>query len=798
LAELPPQKVPLEFLSEPELVKAAFEERKSRALSEPMEVIPMDGSTPWTDYMVTNRKSGNSYRVALRGWEPGQSYCTCPDFRKNTLGVCKHTIRVISWGNRKFPAAVRRVPWRPDRFSLSLTYGEVIRLKFEGPIESGSPEVDVFVSEFLGKEWEQPEEMRRVVNVARALVAMGEDVVIYPDAEEYVRRTLDREPFVCRMAELRRNLSDHPLRESLLRVPLLRYQLDGIAFAAMAGRSILADEMGLGKTIQAIGLAELLGREGQVSRVLVVCPASLKSQWAAEISRFSHRTAHLVLGSGRSRMQHYRSGAFFTICNYEQITRDRDAVESESWDLIILDEGQRIKNWEAKTSRVMKSLRSPYALVLSGTPLENRLDELFSVMEFVDDRLLGPAFRFYNRHRMVDDKGRVVGYRNLGELRERLRSRLLRRTRASVLGDLPPRTTEILSIQPTEEQAEISAEQMRIVSLITRKKHLTESDLFRLQRALLMARMAADSTFLVHHQSPGRSSKLERLEELLAGLAAEEDRKIVIFSEWTTMLDLIEPLLGPLGLEHVRLQGSVPQKERQGLVSRFQSNPGCRVFLTTNAGSVGLNLQAANTVINVDLPWNPATLEQRIARAHRMGQQRPVQVFLLVTAGTIEENLLHTLSAKHELARAALDHDAEFDTVDLASGLEDLKRRLEILLGKPPESVIDAVARDAVETEAKSLAVRAKKSEVRGGEWIGALFAALAEVLPQSPLDAAAREVVIHRVRASLHECLESGPDGTVRLSIPLVNPADVDRLADLLSRGPVPGAWPGPVVLAD
>src|SRR5436190_13594413 len=147
------------------------------------------------------------------------------------------------------------------------------------------------------------------------------------------------------------------------------------------------------------------------------------------------------------------------------------------------------------------------------------------------------------------------------------------------------------------------------------------------------------------------------------------------------MLNLIEPLLETRGLRFVRLDGSVPQKLRQGLVHEFQTNPGCRLFLTTNAGSTGLNLQAANTVINVDLPWNPAVLEQRIGRAHRMGQLQPVQVYLLVTEATIEENLLQTLSAKKDLALAALDPGASVDTVDMLSGMDELKGRLEILLG---------------------------------------------------------------------------------------------------------------------
>jgi superfamily II DNA/RNA helicase len=363
---------------------------------------------------------------------------------------------------------------------------------------------------------------------------------------------------------------------------------------------------------------------------------------------------------------------------------------------------------------------------------------------------------------------------------------------------LPARTTEIVRVRPTEEQAEISSEQLRIVSSITRKTQLNELDLCRLRGALLTARLAADSTFLIHRQPPGHSSKLERLKELLTDLALEEDRKIIIFSEWTTMLDLIEPMLHALGLEHVRLQGSVPQKDRQALVSRFQTVPACRVFLTTNAGSVGLNLQAANTVINVDLPWNPAILEQRIARAHRMGQKRPVQVFLLVTEGTIEENLLHTLGAKHELARAALDLDAELDSVELSSGMEELKRRLEILLGKPPEPSPDVTAPAPMESPAKRLRPPSNKSEAVGGDRLGLLFAALAEVLPQPTVDSPALQVVARRIRATLDECLTCENDGRVRLSFTLADHAAVDRLAEILSRCPTPQSGGGGIILAD
>ena len=192
------------------------------------------------------------------------------------------------------------------------------------------------------------------------------------------------------------------------------------------GRSIIADDMGLGKTIQGIGVAELLAQDADISKVLIICPASLKSQWRLEIKRFSNRGCRLVLGKAHERAEQYDGPAFFTICNYEQVLRDILSIERVKWDLIILDEGQRIKNWAAKTSRMVKALKSTFALVLTGTPIENRLDDLFSIIEFIDDRRLGPAFRFFNRYRVTNEKGRLLGYKNLDDLRENLKPVLLR------------------------------------------------------------------------------------------------------------------------------------------------------------------------------------------------------------------------------------------------------------------------------------------------------------------------------------------------------------------------------------
>jgi superfamily II DNA or RNA helicase/predicted nucleic acid-binding Zn finger protein len=777
LAAPPPERVPIESLSDEELLRQAVEDRTQRARTEKMRLKSMNSKALWTDYIVTNAASGKSYRVALRGWERGESYCSCPDYRKNTLGTCKHILHVTDKLKKRFNQSVQRTPYEVKDIAIYLHYGEQLALHALIP-----ERLDSRVAALLRPLKNTPiHDVRDLLKRIRTIQNLGEEVITYPDAEEYINRILYLERVGEKVNEIRKDPKNHPLRKTLLGAELLPYQLDGIAFAVGAGRAIIADDMGLGKTIQGIGVAELLSQDADISKVLIICPASLKSQWRLEIKRFSGRSCRLVIGSASERAAQYDAPSFFTVCNYEQVLRDILAVEKVKWDLIILDEGQRIKNWETKTSRITKSLKSPFALVLTGTPLENRLDDLFSIVEFVDERRLGPAFRFFNRHRVTDEKGKLLGYKNLDELRQRLSPILLRRTRSAVLKDLPPRSTEIRRIPPTEEQLLIHNGHKRIVSSIVSKKFISEMDLLRLQKALLMCRMSANSTFLVDKTPPGYSSKLDELDILIDQLAAEQDRKIVLFSEWTTMLNLIEPLLTKRNLNFVRLDGSVPQKKRQALIHQFQKDPDCRLFITTNAGSTGLNLQAANTVINVDLPWNPAILEQRIGRAHRMGQKRPVQIFLLVTEETLEEGLLATLSAKQALFLAALDPEAEATAINLSSGMEELKRRLEVLLGQKPDAAIDERGKAAVEKEAQALK-RGERIQSAGGQLLGAAFAFIGEIFAGKE-DTEETLQMAESLKHGLSETLDRGEDGSLRMTITLPDEAALDNLAKSFAR---------------
>lgn len=777
LAAPPPEREAVESLSENDLVERALADRQQRAREEKMTVKSANTDRPWTDYVVTNRLSGKTYRVTLRGFEPGDSFCSCPDYRTNTLGTCKHVMRVAAFVKRKFSTERLRRRFRPSELALHLHYGNEVTLRLQVPdkLDDASAAIVAPLRDMAIDDL--PDLLKRLARLQKG----GCNVVIHPDAEEFIQQRMAQTRLQTATAAIRQQPDQHPLRTSLLKIPLLPYQLDGIAFAAGAGRAILADEMGLGKTIQGVGIAEYLAREAGIHKVLVICPASLKSQWRNEIHKCCERDVQLISGALAERGRQYGNDCFFTICNYEQVLRDLLAIERTAWDLIILDEGQRIKNWESKTSRIVKGLRSQFALVLTGTPLENRLDDLYSVVQFVDDRRLGPGFRFFNRHRILDEKGKVLGYKNLSELRETLKPILLRRTRESVRLELPQRSMEIVRINPTQEQLQGHASHMQTVASITRKKFITEMDLLRLQKALLMCRMVADSTYLIDKEKPGYSSKLARLDELLEQLFDEQGRKVVLFSEWTTMLDLIEPLIRKRGVAFVRLDGSIPQKQREGLVHRFQNDPECTMFLTTNAGSVGLNLQAANTVINVDLPWNPAVLEQRIARAYRMGQTQSVQVYVLITEQTIEENLLATIAAKKELALAALDAESDIEEVRLESGLQELKNRLEVLLGSRPEAPPHEVQRERVESAIeKDLEGRRERIAAAGGEMFSAVIKLLGEFAANGSV-AQPPENLVTSVRSSLEACVEG--EEQPRLTITLPGKASLDQLSQSLAR---------------
>ncbi len=623
------------------------------------------GSEPvFSEFQVGNPHSGNTYRVAIRGANVGDNFCACADFATNDLGTCKHIEFVLGrLEGRRGAAKALKQGFHPAYSEIHLQYAGERQVRFRAGSQCPPALARHAARVFNGSNGALP--LDRIAEIDGLLMRAGKadhEIRCYEDALGFIAQVRD--------AQVRRRILDEAYPKgaasrslgTLVKARLYPYQAEGALFAARAGRCLIGDEMGLGKTIQAIAAVELFARHFGAQRVLIVCPTSLKHQWQREIARFTDRHAQVIGGLRTMRESQYAQPGFCKITNYDVLSRDLDLITAWSPDVVIVDEAQRVKNWNTVAARALKRIESPYAIVLTGTPLENRLEELVSIVQFVDRHRLGPTWRLRHTHQVLDESGRVVGYRDLDRIGRTLDPILLRRRKSEVLSQLPPRVDNTVFVPMTPEQTVHHDENREIVDRIVHRwrktGYLSDADQRRLTCALQNMRMSCNSTYLLDQQTD-HGSKVDELATLLGELFEQPDAKAVIFSQWVRTHELIVRRLQQKGWGHVLFHGGVPSERRGALVDRFRTDPACRVFLSTDAGGVGLNLQdAAAVVINMDMPWNPAVLEQRIGRVYRLGQSRSVQVVNFVAEGTIEERMLSVLAFKKSLFAGVLDGGA--------------------------------------------------------------------------------------------------------------------------------------------
>jgi len=347
----------------------------------------------------------------------------------------------------------------------------------------------------------------------------------------------------------------------------------------------------------AIAACALLRRLGKAKRVLVVTPASLKGEWEEQIRQFTDLPVRLVYGGIVARRAAYDSGVFFTVVNYEQMIHDGMEVNSRfKPDVVVLDEAQRIKNWGTKTAQAVKRLQSRYAFVLTGTPIENRIDELYSLMDFLEPRTLGSLFSFNREYYQFDERGRPSGYQNLDKLNERVAPYMMRRRKSDVETELPDRTDRQHFVKLTPKQQQVYDDNADIVARLAntaKRRPLTQKEQERLMIHLAMMRMICDTTYILDPKVRD-CPKLVELEKDPGGMPRERRVKVIIFSEWERMLQLVRELCERLDLGYAWHTGSVPQQRRRAEINAFKSDPQCRVFLSTDSGSTGLNLQSAS------------------------------------------------------------------------------------------------------------------------------------------------------------------------------------------------------------
>ena len=657
--------------------------RIQRARDEKHAIRPLDDGHPVFSTFAVKSPSGMTYQVEIRDLKDRAFSCSCPDFRTAGLGTCKHVEATLIWLKRRHKG------------------------EFRIAAAQGSPRIDLVpCGDTLRIERnfrKLPSKLRPLFDAEGRLWSHGdlEDILAQIRRFPQVHISQDVEPFLenhrrtAERRQLRRDYESgvvtgrHP--EHVTLQPLYPYQREGMLHLAFGERALLADEMGLGKTIQAVAACALLHHLGKAKRVLVVTPASLKTEWEEQIRKFTTLSHRLVFGPRSARLKDYADSSppFFTIVYYEQVVSDTLDINGHLGpDIVVLDEAQRIKNWATKTAQAVKRLQSRYAFVLTGTPIENRIDELYSIVDFLDPSLLGPLFRFNREFYQFDEKGRPKDYQNLPALRERVRPVLLRRRKHHVETELPDRTDRNHFIRLTPAmQVEYDDYKLQASRLVMQsmKRPLKKEESERLRILLAIMRMICDSPSIIKGHDCADCPKLDELARVLDECLADPDVKVIIFSEWEGMLKKVRDWADRNGTGYAWHTGSVPQQKRRGEILAFRNDPHCRLFLSTDSGGVGLNLQNASVVINCDLPWNPARLEQRIARAWRKHQTRPVTVVNLVAENTIEHAMLETLALKSNLAQGVLDgSDESLSQTRLKRGADANLARLQQFLSIAP------------------------------------------------------------------------------------------------------------------
>ncbi len=603
------------------------------------------------------------YDTVLISLAPLRTSCSCADFVRSALGLCKHGLTVLCALDATQLAATGALAPEPLRWEARLDDPDrLMRLRASIALPGFVPSGNHYRPHIANR------------------LGFVETLQAHPVAREpAVRTLLAEERARAARSEHNRSHAEASLATlTQLARSLYPYQREGVERFFACGRLLLADDIGLGKTTQAVACCHGLFASKRIERGLLIVPLALKAQWRREWQAISDTPLTLVEGTPKERNRAYQRKEGFLLVGYEQLVRDLEGVQRFDPQLVVLDEAQRIKNWATKSAAYVKALSPEYRLVLTGTPLENKLDELASIMDFVDDVALEPKWRLTPAYGIESERG-LKGMRNLDQLRARLAPHMLRRVRKDVLAQLPARVDNVVPVPLTEPQQEAHDERKRPIAQLAQRRArraLNGGEFTQLMKLLTQQRMIcnglAQLQFEEHwprieHEAPTPAlldglfaPKLGALRGLIEQIVLGQGRKVVVFSQWRNMLRLAEwavrDLLAEQGLRAVFFTGAESAAQRDRAVQALHDDASVVVMFLSDAGGVGLNLQrAASCCINLELPWNPAVLEQRIGRIHRLGQSLPIDVYNLVCEDGLEGRIAQLIANKGALFEAVFD-----------------------------------------------------------------------------------------------------------------------------------------------
>ena len=437
---------------------------------------------------------------------------------------------------------------------------------------------------------------------------------------------------------------------------LYDFQKTGVNKMVNKGRLLLGDEMGTGKTIHSIATALKLKETKNINDFLIICPASLKQQWKKEIEKFTDKKVTLIDGKPDERSEKWQEDSFFYIMNYALLLNDEEPFQKE-WGGVVLDEATYIKNPEAKRTQKVKQIKAKHKYGLSGTPVENTAEDIFSIVDFIDEDIFGNYWNFRDNYLQTQQNGyggrswtEIVGYKNLDDLYRNLKPIYLRRTKDEVLSDLPEKTETVRTVNLTMKQRTAYNQYKQIVyDKLEVEEHFMGE--------VIMARMVCDHTELVnkseadssrHDNLSSSSSKMNELEEIRDEVYANNN-KMLVFTNFKKMANIIQK-----EEENVyKVTGDTKDKEK--ILNEFKNDEEPAMLVATDAIQYGVNLQEANTVVHFDSPFNPSKIKQRNDRVHRLGQEKPVTVIKLIAENTIEERVEKILEQKEDLSDAIVE-----------------------------------------------------------------------------------------------------------------------------------------------
>ncbi|MCF8360984.1 MAG: DEAD/DEAH box helicase [Prolixibacteraceae bacterium] len=685
------------------MIKRVLDERRLKA--EKADYTIKWARNIYGDHILTNER-GVKYKVFLRDFEKETGYSDSADARKNKLGTTKHIMYAFNMlkEDKNISAKMSKT------FPFIEVYCDPLndyKITWYYPYDLSLSEKHLISKYFKNKTFIENEELTRFLDFFDEAESIP-SIVIRPEVREKVEAAFEQKL----LGDIKQNVTPD---YTDIKADLYPYQKEGIAFCLFKKYAIIADEMGLGKTLQAITAAVLKMKYFGFKKILVVCPASLKEQWKKEIEKFSNEKAVVVQGTPEEREDVYLNAReSFIIVNYEAVLRDYRVLKKAGIDFLILDEAQKVKNYETKTASAVNNVQTNHTLVITGTPIENKLIDIFSILNILDPHFLGPLWEFSYQHCLFDPEkpNKINGYFDLQKLNKKLNKVLIRREKRDVLEQLPNVQQINIPVELSSLQSDYHSSYANGISRIIRKKFLTPFDLQKLQMLLTKMRMVCDSTYLVDEET-NESPKMAELENILLEQLdlKNTNRKIIIFSEWVKVHKLIGRFLRENNIGFAELNGKIPVKSRGELIRKFETNEHCKVFLSTEAGGSGLNLQVADTLINFELPWNPAKKNQRIGRIDRLGQKSSnLTIFNLITRQSIEQHIAAGLLVKQNLFEGVLGGSGNTNFVDFSSkGRSQFIQQLEefVLQEEKPEEV-------NIETEVEELVEEVPEHSPKG------------------------------------------------------------------------------------